>query len=302
MYHPNSRFHRAICCLLFTIVAWPGAALAGALVYEGFAYPPGMPLPGMPLGFGWSAPWVGSGQMIAAPPTLQYPVALPPTGIALLNTAVGEAFRPFGPALNNFASDLWISFMERTNVAGGGTFVSLDPVSGSFPTIFVNKDGGGTVTLSNGGPLILAGPSAGVGNVDFLLLRISKFNGVTSTVDLYLNPAAATLGPPSASFTVGSPFSIGQFYFRSDPQQVLDEIRVGTLPTDVAAAFVKGDLNCDGAVDFRDINPFVLYLSNPSAWQAAYPGCPAQNGDINNDGTYPSFRDINPFVALLSGR
>ena len=70
MYHPNSRFHRAICCLLFTIVAWPGAALAGALVYEGFAYPPGMPLPGMPLGVGWSAPWVGSGQMLAAPPTL----------------------------------------------------------------------------------------------------------------------------------------------------------------------------------------------------------------------------------------
>ena len=62
-----------------------------------------------------------------------------------------------------------------------------------------------------------------------------------------------------------------------------------------------GDLNCDGTVDFADINPFVLYLSNYSAWQAAYAGCPPENGDINNDGTYPSFGDINPFVALLSG-
>jgi hypothetical protein len=60
-----------------------------------------------------------------------------------------------------------------------------------------------------------------------------------------------------------------------------------------------GDLNCDGVVDFNDINPFVLYLSNFSAWQAAYPTCPAINGDIDGDGTYPSMADINPFVALL---
>jgi hypothetical protein len=62
-----------------------------------------------------------------------------------------------------------------------------------------------------------------------------------------------------------------------------------------------GDLNCDGVVDFRDINPFVLYLSDFAAWQAAYTGCPPENGDINGDGTYPSFADINPFVALLAG-
>ena len=62
-----------------------------------------------------------------------------------------------------------------------------------------------------------------------------------------------------------------------------------------------GDLNCDGTVDFGDINPFVQYLSNIAAWQASYPGCPAVLGDINGDGTYPSFGDINPFVTLLTG-
>ena len=61
-----------------------------------------------------------------------------------------------------------------------------------------------------------------------------------------------------------------------------------------------GDLNCDGSINFGDINPFVLYLSNPSAWQTAYQGCPPANGDINGDGTLYSFGDINPFVALLS--
>jgi hypothetical protein len=66
-------------------------------------------------------------------------------------------------------------------------------------------------------------------------------------------------------------------------------------------AFIVGDLNCDGAVNFGDINPFVLYLANYALWQTTYAGCPEENGDINGDGTYPSFGDINPFVALLTG-
>jgi aminopeptidase N len=66
---------------------------------------------------------------------------------------------------------------------------------------------------------------------------------------------------------------------------------------------VPGDMNCDGSIDFGDINPFVLYMTDDVAWQAANPGCPLQNGDINSDGTYgqDSFGDINPFVALLTG-
>jgi thiol-disulfide isomerase/thioredoxin len=64
-----------------------------------------------------------------------------------------------------------------------------------------------------------------------------------------------------------------------------------------------GDLNCDGTIDFVDINPFVLYLTNNAAWQTEFPGCPPELGDINGDGTYgqASFGDINPFVALLAG-
>lgn len=61
-----------------------------------------------------------------------------------------------------------------------------------------------------------------------------------------------------------------------------------------------GDLNCDGVTGFDDINPFVLALSNPAAWQAQYPDCDILNGDINDDGSV-DFSDINPFVLLLSG-
>jgi hypothetical protein len=65
-------------------------------------------------------------------------------------------------------------------------------------------------------------------------------------------------------------------------------------------SIVTGDLNGDGCVNFGDINPFVLILSNPQAWQQEFPGCLWQNGDINADG-FVDFGDINPFVALLVG-
>jgi hypothetical protein len=68
----------------------------------------------------------------------------------------------------------------------------------------------------------------------------------------------------------------------------------------VGPVYRRGDLNCDGSVDFGDINAFVLALSNPTAYGQTYPGCPILNGDINGDGSV-DFGDINPFVALLSG-
>ncbi len=63
---------------------------------------------------------------------------------------------------------------------------------------------------------------------------------------------------------------------------------------------VRGDLNCDYAVDFGDINPFVLALTNPAGYGNAFPGCDIMNGDINEDGRV-DFGDINPFVRLLTG-
>jgi len=60
-----------------------------------------------------------------------------------------------------------------------------------------------------------------------------------------------------------------------------------------------GDLNCDGVVDNFDIDPFVLALSNPTGYAAAYPRCSTQYADINGDGVANNF-DIDPFVSLLT--
>jgi len=182
----------------------------------------------MNMGKGCAGPWVGSALMIDQPPTLSYPTSLPSTGDALLNPAAGEAFCPFSAPLSNFASDLWLSFQEESLVASSGAFVDLQPVL-SFPDIQVNKAAGGAITLNGKA----AGPSNGPGQVDFFLLQLSQFSG-TTTVNLFVDPGPL-LGAPSASFTISSPFVLNQFYYRSDPSQLLDEIRVGTTVSDVAA-------------------------------------------------------------------
>jgi hypothetical protein len=63
---------------------------------------------------------------------------------------------------------------------------------------------------------------------------------------------------------------------------------------------LRGDTNCDGAVNNFDISPFVLAVSNPAAYALVYPGCSLANADINGDGAVNNF-DITPFVALLAG-
>jgi hypothetical protein len=100
-----------------------------------------------------------------------------------------------------------------------------------------------------------------------------------------------------ASFLTGSHFELTSNAL-PDPIDAITAVPrpfmpiVGTIPC-------PGDMNCDGQINFADINPFVLRLSNPAAYAAAYPNCPLGNGDINGNGIV-GFDDINPFVALLS--
>ena len=63
---------------------------------------------------------------------------------------------------------------------------------------------------------------------------------------------------------------------------------------------MPGDLNCDGTLNAFDIDPFVLALTDPAGYAAAYPDCDIMRGDINRDGRVDSF-DIDPFVELLIG-
>ncbi len=64
--------------------------------------------------------------------------------------------------------------------------------------------------------------------------------------------------------------------------------------------FDPGDLNCDGAINAFDIDPFVLALTDPAGYAVQYPDCDVMLADINDDEAVDAF-DIDPFIDLLTG-
>ncbi len=68
--------------------------------------------------------------------------------------------------------------------------------------------------------------------------------------------------------------------------------------TPASPALCPGDVNCDGIVDFFDIDYFVAALGYPGGVGWPYANCPWANADADGDGDVDFF-DIDPFVALL---
>jgi hypothetical protein len=192
------------------------------------------PLPTMNGGTGWAPGfWTqNSGGMVDQGPTLSYPSALPSNGDALLTLATGAASRPFAAPFSNAGSDLWISFQELTAIgAVPGALVDIRQPTAVLPDITVNKDSSGAITLNG----LAAGFSAGVGSVDFFVLQLAQFSGGGTLVNLYVDPGAV-LGPPSASVVIAGPaFQAQEFDYQSNAGQKLDEIRLGTAVSDIAA-------------------------------------------------------------------
>ncbi len=64
------------------------------------------------------------------------------------------------------------------------------------------------------------------------------------------------------------------------------------------ALSISGDMNCDGVVNSDDADAFALAAVAPTEYQATYPDCNADEGDVNNDGLLDG-RDIQGFVQCL---
>jgi hypothetical protein len=65
-------------------------------------------------------------------------------------------------------------------------------------------------------------------------------------------------------------------------------------------ATIPGDTNCDGTVDFFDIDPFVTALLDAGGYADLQPTCDRMSADTNEDG-YVDYFDIDVFVQLLLG-
>jgi parallel beta-helix repeat protein len=107
---------------------------------------------------------------------------------------------------------------------------------------------------------------------------------------------------------VGDPAFVplpGEVDLDGEPR-VVDGNGDGVLRVDMGAyefqptGYMRGDLNCDGARNTFDIDPFVLALTDPVGYAAGFPSCDYMLADVNCDGSVNAF-DIDPFVSCLTG-
>ncbi len=217
------------------------------------------------------------------------------TSYSSATLSVGSELRPAGIAAGdldgNGAADLAVA-------TSGNAF--------NFVSVFLNT---GTGTFS--GPVNYA--TGGV-NPDHILavslgcdtsVDLAVTNQDSNTLSLLRNTGTGAFGAAQVLSIGTRPGTIAAGDFDNDGNADLavtnrDSNDVSVFLNDTCSAVLVGDVNCDGGVNFGDINPFVMLLTDPAAWLAAFPGCPMANGDINGNGT-AGFDDINPFVALLSG-
>jgi hypothetical protein len=93
----------------------------------------------------------------------------------------------------------------------------------------------------------------------------------------------------------------GVFYYRGSRYTIsqLDVAILADAGVPVAPPNM-GDSDCDGDVDFDDIDDFVLGLNNAAAYEDLYGVPPSLKGDTDGDSDL-DFDDIAGFVTVLSG-
>ncbi len=147
--------------------------------------------------------------------------------------------------------------------------------------------------------LIFTDEKSGVGfnTIDILGPQIGVEVRVYSTTNVFLGMMPSPADPSGASFIgVWSPTPIGRINIFSAGAEGADNIQAWRG----GGGGVCGDANCDGLFNAADIDPFLLALADPAAWQAQFPKCNLQDLDINGDGLFNNF-DIDPFFEALGG-
>ena len=194
----------------------------------------------------------------------------------------------------------------------GGVLAGSGAISGTVDNAAATVEPGtsaGTLTISGGytqgaaGTLYieLAGTSAG----QYDKLAVSGAASLGGT--LHVEPIDGFVPEVGQQFTVMTFGSrTGEFASISGPGQYDVTYNATNVTLTVLSTGRPGDLNCDGAVNNFDVDPFILALISsqngvPEAYYDVYPDCDIMLADVNTDGSITLF-DVDPFVALLTGK
>lgn len=210
--------------------------------------------------------------------------------------------------------------------AGNPALFDLPPAATIGPLMAAFDRPGGISNPGPSGSAFGGTPVGAAGSMDLEQIGGSQntfgMAGYHAGLDVDVDSGIGQSGPVLiASGSFAAPLTHGQYTFRLENVVANVLVSVGTPPAHspvsaanvntaaasfsftVARPICRGDLNCSGFIDFDDINPFTLALSNWEAWKLTYPNCPEQNADVNGDGQYGGvngFGDINPFIELLA--
>jgi hypothetical protein len=155
------------------------------------------------------------------------------------------------------------------------------------------------IYVDSGSPTVaycdVRGGWEGVGNID----ADPVFADMTAGhVWLLAGSPCIDSGNPAYEGAAGELDLDGRFRLWDGDGDGLARVDMGAYEFGSAAA---GDVNCDGLVNGYDIDPFVLALTDPAGYAAAFPTCDMRTADLNYDGAVNGY-DIDPFVAVLTGQ
>jgi hypothetical protein len=206
------------------------------------------------------------------------------------------------------ASPSLLTLPGGSQPSGAHVFVDPDPLGDSPTFLYASFNALGLQHLDDIDALLVfdAEPYSHYMAPDVVLFSLSP-----ESPSLQLIDGASPFGA-AADIFVARPGQMPQVFAPAEllglgePSDNIDALELLACPDPLDCASLhaiqanRGDLDCDNDVDFGDINPFVLALSNPAVYALQFPDCPVPNGDIDGDGVI-GFGDINPFVQLLSG-
>lgn len=185
-----------------------------------------------------------------------------------------------------------------------GTYTGLDP--NGNPTNFRDTDWY-EVTIEPNSPFEITAQSSGefvYGLIGQTALGVPGCANLTGSLSDY-HVAPGCEEPPTTVTVANLPAGT---YYLFVSLTVFDGVPCGqeywlTVNCSDTQPLCQGDSNCDGIIDWQDIDFFVAAQNDDVAsWEAMFlpdsPDCPFENNDVNGD-MYVDWMDIDPFVGLM---